>query len=347
MKLGAVRSWFGNRRRRDVVVGTLAFASAVAAFPLVRHLQPQDLARSVANAPMQLAELPASTLEESREGKHLGFDTSVYPGDDAMKTWKDDSPYEWVGYYLAAPCHKDTTWSGKRTTLADMGWGVAVVYVGQQTWGHDPAKPVRVTHYVTRYVKKRVRRNGHYRTIRVKKTVAVHSYEKPRAAPGQTCASQFVSEARGIAEAKDAIQRTAAEGFAPGTVIFLDIEHMDVVPQRMRDYYQAWVRQVLADGRYRPGIYTHTANAALIHRDVKGVYAAFGATAEPPFWIAGGSDFSPEKAPAEVGHYFASAWQGVLDKVETRSGVELPIDVNVASVKSPSTTGIVAEAFGE
>lgn len=347
VKRGAVRGWLGRRRRREWVVGTMAFVSAAAAFPVVRHLQPGDLANAVVNAPVQLAELPASTLEESNSGKHLGFDTSEYPGDDAMRTWKSDSPYEWVGYYLPAPCHKDDSWSGTRERLANMGWGMAVVYVGQQTWGHDPDKPVRVTHYVTRYTRKRVRRHGKLVTIRVKHTVAVHTYEKPRAAPGQTCATQFVGGNRGAIDAVDAVRRTAAEGFAPGTVIFLDVEHMDVVPQRMRDYYDAWVRQVLADGRYRPGIYAHTANAALIHRDVRGVYAAASNREEPPFWVAGGSDFSPEKAPAEVGHYFAGVWQGVLDKMETRSGVKLPIDVNVASVKSPSTMHVAVDAFGE
>ncbi|HKW12329.1 MAG TPA: hypothetical protein VJO33_18225, partial [Gemmatimonadaceae bacterium] len=50
---------------------------------------------------------------------HLGFDTSEYPGDDAMRAWRDDGSYEWVGYYLpAAPCHKDASWSGKRDGLA-------------------------------------------------------------------------------------------------------------------------------------------------------------------------------------------------------------------------------------
>ena len=72
-----------------------------------------------------------------REGRHLGFDTYAYPGDDAMRAWREEegSPYEWVGYYLpSAPCHKGDTWEGKRQTLSDMGWGVAVIYVGQQVW---------------------------------------------------------------------------------------------------------------------------------------------------------------------------------------------------------------------
>src|SRR5438309_1310010 len=48
---------------------------------------------------------------------HVGFDTNVYPGDKAMDAWKRTGEYEWVGYYLEAPCHSDTTWSGKRAQL--------------------------------------------------------------------------------------------------------------------------------------------------------------------------------------------------------------------------------------
>ena len=74
---------------------------------------------------------------DDRKGRHLGFDTYAYPGDEVMRAWRDaEVPYEWVGYYLpSAPCHKGTSWGGKRERLADMGWGVAVVYVGQQPWG--------------------------------------------------------------------------------------------------------------------------------------------------------------------------------------------------------------------
>lgn len=35
----------------------------------------------------------------------------------------------------------------------------------------------------------------------------------------------------------------------------------------MRDYYGAWVSRLLADGRYRPGIYTHKFSASVICAD--------------------------------------------------------------------------------
>ena len=70
---------------------------------------------------------------------HPGFDTSIYPGDAAMTAWlKPNSPYEWVGYYLQAPCHRDPSWMGRRSTLTTLGWGLAVLYVGQQTFDGVP-----------------------------------------------------------------------------------------------------------------------------------------------------------------------------------------------------------------
>src|SRR5512140_733082 len=53
-----------------------------------------------------VASASASITGNIRAGKHLGFDTYAYPGDDAMLAWKQDgAPYEWVGYYLpSAPC---------------------------------------------------------------------------------------------------------------------------------------------------------------------------------------------------------------------------------------------------
>ena len=148
--------------------------------------------------------------------------------------------------------------------------------------------------------------------------------------------AQLVNAARGVMEAKDAIARTQEEGFRRGSVIFLDIERMQATPQKMREYYRAWTAHVLADGRYRPGFYAHTHNAALIHRDVKSVYVAAGIDAEPPFWIAGGRDFTPDKQPHEVGHAFAAVWQGALDVVQEWKGHRLPLDVNVAQVRDPS-----------
>jgi hypothetical protein len=291
-----------------------------------------------------VATASASLAASLSEGPHLGFDTFAYPGDDAMRAWLEaDKPYRWVGYYLSAPCHNDDSWEGKRETLSGMGWGMAVIYVGQQTWGRTPGQKVAVTRYITKRVRQVKTRNGRRVVRYVKKRVPVRVLVTPRASRGASCSTQFVSGARGTADANDAIAKTVAEGFARGTVIFLDIERMDAVPRAMRAYYTAWTKRVLEDGRFRPAYYAHSFNADLIYGDVKQVLAGAGVLEDPPFWIASARGFSIDKAPTEVGHAFAQVWQGVLDIVETHNGVKLPIDVNVADLRSPSESSPAGE----
>jgi hypothetical protein len=285
-----------------------------------------------------IAEASQLVVNNVRGESHLGFDTYAYPGDDAMLAWRDDSvPYEWVGYYLPSPCHRSDSWSGKRERLTNMGWGLAVIYVGQQTWADAPPKRIVTTKYVTRRVKVVTRSHGKRITKYVRKRVPIKVVTYSRAQKGSNCSGRLVSGARGAQDANDAIARTAAEGFARGSVIFLDLERMQSVPTSMRDYYKAWTARVLADGRYRPGYYVHNHNAALVYRDVSSVFVAAAITSPPQFWISGSSGFSEDADPVDVGHSFANVWQGVLDVVQTHNGVKLPIDVNVASVPSPSS----------
>lgn len=340
-----------RKRHISTLVAAAVATTFVATHAVLLTRSPAAAAGAVVN------ELPAALAgivtgaKASPPGRHLGFDTYAYPGDEIMRAWRhEDVPFEWVGYYLPAPCHSGRTWVGKRERLAEMGWGMAVIYVGQQTWAKTPTgyetyyksvskmtlvsrrtKVFRTVNgkQVTRYVTKKVHV---MKTVRVPVKVRVDPSERPL----DDCNAQLVSAARGTLEAADAIQRTEAEGFPRGSVIFLDVEYMRAVPEKMRDYYRAWTAAVLADGRYRPGAYVHTKNAATIYRDVKAVYTTAGNAEEPPFWIAGGNDFSPDKEPHEVGHSFAAMWQGMLDVVQSWNGYSLPIDVNVSEVPSPS-----------
>jgi hypothetical protein len=269
-------------------------------------------------------------------GRHVGFDTGPYPGDAAMRAWRTGgSPYEWTGYYLPAPCHPDDGWSGKRETLTAMGYGLAVIYVGQQTWGRTPGKPYTIPVTVSKQVRRRVGHGSkrHWVNRTVTRTVRRQAPPPPKDA---TCNADFVDRARGVAEAQDAIARSEREGFPRGTTVFLDVEYMDRMPPAMREYYSAWVRTVLADGRYRPGIYVHTYNADVVYADVKREYLAAGLTDEPPFWIAKADGFDIHKLPSEMGHAFAAVWQGALDVEQTWAGHRIPIDVNVAGSSSPS-----------
>jgi hypothetical protein len=224
-----------------------------------------------------------------------------------MAAWKaaPGAPYRWVGYYLPAPCHRDRSWSGKRPTLVEMGWGLAVVYVGQQTWGRTP------------------------RRISAKRTAALVASSKP-------CNADLVTAERGRADGDDAIAATEHEGFPAQSIVFLDIERMEKMPEAMRAYYRAWTRRLLEDGRYRPGVYVHAHNAQTVYDDVKAEFLAAGLEEEPRIWVASGRGWEEGKAPQDVGFAFAGVWQGMIDVARTVADIELALDVNVSSWSSPS-----------
>jgi hypothetical protein len=283
----------------------LLLAAAMAGLSACSSDLPTEVNGAIVDATASLPNIPAvlvsgTSLEKVvSDGPYPGFDTYTYPGDGHMKAWMDSGKYHWVGFYLPAPCHTDTSWSGKRDTLDNMGWGTAVIYVGQQTWGRKP-KP------------------------------------SSRLGSASDCSANLLTSARGKMDALDAVAKTSTEGFARGSSIFLDIEHMNTIPSAMRNYYVAWTNAVIADGRYRPAFYVHTSNASQIHADIAPIFTSH-ALGDPQFWIAGGNNFSTDKAPSDVGHDFAAVWQGALDIVEKHNSVRLPIDVNVASVPSPSS----------
>ena len=252
----------------------------------------------------------AKLADEYEKGHYVGFDTHTYPGTTVMKAWKDTpgSPYQWVGYYLPSPCHANTSWVGKRDTLIAMGWGLAAVYVGQQTWGKSP------------------------RTLSSSALAALRKKT--------SCATDFISADEGTREADEAVSLASTEGFPKGSVIFLDIERMENIPAAMRDYYKAWTARMLATGQYLPGIYTHQHNAQQVFDDVSVVFEAAGRTEMPRFWVAGGKGFDEGRAPQDVGYAFAGVWQGVIDVARSVATIKLPVDVNVAKWASPSESGV-------
>jgi hypothetical protein len=244
-----------------------------------------------------------------------GFDTSIYPGDAAMRAWRQTSPYAWVGYYLPAPCHRDASWSGKRETLVGMGWGTAVIYLGQQDWAAMPGRPA-----------------AQDTAARADTTAA----QAQQPAPPPACSATLLSASRGITEAADAVAKTAAEGFPAGTVIYLDVERVTTVSPLLADYVRAWVEGVLAEGRYTPGIYVHRLNADAIAAAARAAYSARGRSGGPQFWVTSSTGFSLQLPPSASGVPYASVWQGPLDVSETWGGYTLQIDPNVADSRSPS-----------
>jgi hypothetical protein len=272
-----------------------------------------DVAAKVAQAAAAVTGQEAKLANEYEKGHYVGFDTHTYPGTGTMKAWKNapGAPYSWVGYYLPSPCHADKSWLGKRDTLRTMGWGIAIVYVGQQTWGKTP-RPLSPMQRAS---------------LRAK----------------TDCSVDLIADDEGVMNADEATAIAKAEGFAPGSVVFLDLERMEKIPPAMRAYYRAWTARMLKNGVYLPGYYAHEHNAQQVHDDVIEEFKAAGNASEPRFWIAGGKGFHEGRAPQDVGYAFAGMWQGVIDVARSVANIKLPVDINVGSWASPSESGTAVQ----
>ena len=255
-------------------------------------------------APGQRITIGASTV--------LGMDAYQYPGDEAMRDWKAQSPYTWTGYYLAAPCHRDATWMGRRASLERMGWGIAPIFVGQQDWPKQdtaaaPTQPA-----------------------------APDSSSTPK--PPPQCSASLLTQERGTADADTALARAARDGFPAGTTIFLDVERVAAVSPALETYVRAWLARVLADGRYRGGMYVHASNAQRLYDIAQSAYSARGLADRPRFWVATPANFTRERSPADVGFPFADAWQGIIHQSETWGTHAITVDVSVSTPSFPSGT---------
>lgn len=254
-------------------------------------------------AALSISGCAASRMDTSTEPRRgvPGFDTRDYPGDAAMRGWFGVSPYRWVGYYLPAPCYTGTTWTGRRQTLRDIGWGFAVLYVGEQDW-------------------RAMGRAG-------ADTAAV---ENPR------CSSAHLTHERGRDHAGEAAAAAGTDGFPAGTVIFLDVERVESVSAELSTYVRAWVSRMLEEGRYTPGLYAHDINVEDLYAIVADEFVRHQRSERPPLWVARPSGFDLRSAPAESGYAAALIWQGRLNTSEEWRGTRLNIDVNVSASADPS-----------
>ena len=66
---------------------------------------------------------------------YAGFDRADMPPLDMMERLRFQSNLVWCGFYLKAPSQSGATWRGNRAALVAQGWGLAPIYVGQQTIG--------------------------------------------------------------------------------------------------------------------------------------------------------------------------------------------------------------------
>jgi hypothetical protein len=219
-----------------------------------------------------------------------------------MEAWLAESPYRWVGYYLGdAPCYTGTSWNGRRTELERMGWGIALVFVGEQDWPGVMGEP-----------------------------------EPADAGETLRCTRANLTPERAASDAAAAHRTAEADGFPDGTVVYLDVERVDSPSRELLRYVEGWASGLLSGGRYLPGLYAHAGNAAALHDAMTGAFRSGGHTDLPRLWIAGGEGFHTGSSPAESPFPFAEIWQGAFDARETWGGVTLRIDVNVARRRSPS-----------
>jgi hypothetical protein len=152
------------------------------------------------------------------------------------------------------------------------------------------------------------------------------------------CSQDTLSGAQGKLHGDDAVNVAAADGFPPGTTIFLDVERTSAYSPELDSYVRGWVQQVLAR-RFTPGLYSHRSNADALFASAKAVYAAAGDARTPPFWVSNSQGFELRKSPAESGFSFATVWQNPSDTSETYGGVAFRVDANVASTRNPSAVG--------
>lgn len=232
-----------------------------------------------------------------------GFDTRDYPGDTTMRTWRDSSPYRWVGYYLPGPCYTGQTWQGRRATLERMGWGLAVLFVGEQDWSAMPLSS---------------------------------DAANPAADAEPRCTASNLTPEKGREHAAAAMSAARGDGFPAGTVVYLDVEPVSRVSAELAAYVGAWFDAMLDAGEYEPGLYVHGDNAGRLYTLATSAFAAAGRPDAPRLWIARSGDFSLEATPAASGFPGATIWQGLHDVRETWGGITLRIDANVAAGRNPS-----------
>ncbi len=157
------------------------------------------------------------------------------------------------------------------------------------------------------------------------------------------CSSTPITPDLGPRDGKDAVAKATAEGFLPNTVVYLDVEAMDVVTPVVTNYARAWFSEVL-NGGFVPGMYCHVRNAAELRTSALAGYPADAPA--PLFWVAGGKkSFDPDRSAAsDSGIDFAEMWQGRLDTDDTRGGIRLRIDMDVAAHADPSGVYVQAPA---
>lgn len=215
---------------------------------------------------------------------YAGFDRSDFPGLPVMARLRANTNLRWCGYYLRAPSHPASSWTGTRAALVTLGFGLAPIYVGQETMG-----------------------------------------------PG----SHNATASHGTIDGADAVAQMRAEGFAPLSIVFLDVESPDLPHQGA--YIAAWCDSVTAGG-FMPGVYTSFEDAAGVHalRPAARLWVFHVRTVQA-HGVPGTIFATPD--PATSGFSGAVAWQhddSAIIGCSAAVGGTLLVDLDSASMPDPS-----------
>src|SRR3981081_3122334 len=88
------------------------------------------IAATVASLAVSVQLMPASSVRPTAHAGYIGFDRNDYPGDATLKILR--RPFSYSGYWLKNPPEaKTNSWTGKRKTLQDAGFGFLVLFNGR------------------------------------------------------------------------------------------------------------------------------------------------------------------------------------------------------------------------
>jgi len=162
------------------------------------------------------------------------------------------------------------------------------------------------------------------------------SQQRPPKPGDQGCGQNNLTAAQGLADAIDAANHAANDGFPAGEFIYLDIETGDPFAADLSDYLSGWVPQIVTSG-FGVGIYCSRNIANDVNNNITPLLPA--GTPAPRFWIFGDNNveqFNRDvSVPSDSHVNFATAWQS-LTHSRTWGANTLSVDESVSLIFDPS-----------
>jgi hypothetical protein len=149
--------------------------------------------------------------------------------------------------------------------------------------------------------------------------------------------SHHTNGVQGAIDGKDAAQFMSSEGFASGSVVYLDLENGLPFPNTQKDYVKAWCSAVQQAG-LTPGVYCSHTFATQVGTLVPAALVwAFKVPTTDPNPVPG--PHYPDPSPAGSGYTGAFIWQlgqhCLIDVPDAPDGT-LEVDLDSASTPNPS-----------